>query len=140
MNVIQSVYAGALVFQAGIDIPDEARDSALRTLARAGSRLFQQLFLHPTAGEDAKRVGEWLRGYAMDPGRRLKIQIVADRAPLPWAMLYLGDASEGAELDWNNFLGMRHIVEQLPLQQSMDTRDNEILSEPSLAVSVRIGQ
>ena len=64
----------------------------------------------------------------MDPGLRLNVQIVADHAPLPWAMLYLGDASEGAELDWNNFLGMRHIVEQLPLQQSLGTRDNEIPS------------
>jgi CHAT domain len=138
MSVIQSVYAGELVFQTGIDIPDEARDSALRILARAGSRLFQRLFLHPTAGADATRIGEWLRGYALDPGLRLTVQIVADRAPLPWAMLYLGDASEGAELDWNNFLGMRHIVEQLPLQASLGTRDNEIASEPNLAVSVNV--
>ena len=138
MSVIQSVYAGELVFQTRIDIPDEARDSALRMLARAGSRLFQRLFLHPTAGADARRIGEWLRGYALDPGLRLTVQIVADRAPLPWAMLYLGDASEGAELKWNNFLGMRHIVEQLPLQASLSTRDNEIASEPSLAVSVNV--
>lgn len=138
MRVIQSVYAGELIFQAGIDIPDEAADSALRTLARAGSRLFQQLFLHPAAGADARRIGEWLRGYALDPGLRLTVQIVADRAPLPWAMLYLGDASEGAELGWYNFLGMRHVVEQLPLQSSLGTRDNEILSEPSLAVSVNV--
>ena len=74
----------------------------------------------------------------MNPGLRLTVQIVADQAPLPWAMLYLGDASEGAELDWNNFLGMRHIVEQLPLQTSLDTSDNEIPSKPSLAVSVNV--
>jgi molecular chaperone DnaK len=138
MRVIQSVYAGELVFQTGIDIPNEARDSALRMLARAGSRLFQQLFLHPAAGADARRIGEWLRDYSLDPGLRLTVQIVADRAPLPWAMLYLGDASEGAELDWNNFLGMRHIIEQLPLQTSLGTRDNQIVSEPSLAVSVNV--
>jgi hypothetical protein len=100
--------------------------------------LFQQLFLHPAAGADAMAIGEWLRGYAMNPGLRLTVQIVADHAPLPWAMLYLGDASEGAELDWNNFLGMRHIVEQLPLQTSLGTRDNEILSKPNLAVSVNV--
>ena len=62
MSVIQSVYAGELVFQTRIDIPDEARDSALRMLARAGSRLFQRLFLHPTAGADARRIVD---GYAV---------------------------------------------------------------------------
>jgi hypothetical protein len=138
MSVISSVSAGERIFQTRIDIPGDAREAALRTLARAGSRLFQQLFLHPAAGADARRIGEWLRGYAMDPDLRLTVQIFADHAPLPWAMLYLGDAAEGARLNWDNFLGMRHIVEQLPLQMSLDTIDNEILSTPRLAVSVNV--
>jgi hypothetical protein len=138
MDVIQTQQAGELVFQTGIDIPEEARNTALRTLARAGARLFQQLFLHPGAGADAKNIGEWLRDQAMDPAYRLKVQIVADQAPLPWALLYLGDAREGARLDWNYFLGMRHIVEQLPLQQSLNTRGSQIPSEPSLTVSVNV--
>jgi hypothetical protein len=137
MSVIQSVSGGALVFQDEIDIPQDAQDSALRTLARAGARLYQQLFEHD-GGEDASKIGEWLRQYAMDsqPGRT--IQIVADQVPLPWAMLYLGDASEGAELDWDNFLGMRRVVEQLPLQKSLRTTSTEIVSEPSLAVSISL--
>jgi hypothetical protein len=138
MSVIQSAAGGEFVFQTRVDIPGEAQDTALRTLARAGSRLFQQLFLHPAAGADARVVGEWLRGFAMDPNLRLTVQVVADHAPLPWAMLYLGDASDGAVLDWNNFLGMRHIVEQLPLQMSLATVDNEILSTPRLSVSVNV--
>jgi hypothetical protein len=138
MNVIGSVLAGEYVFQTRIDIPGDAQGSALRTLARAGARLFQQLFLHPAAGADARRVGDWLRENAMDPDLRLTVQIFADHAPLPWSMLYLGDASENAELDWNNFLGMRHIVEQLPLQMSLGTVDNEILSRPKLSVSVNV--
>lgn len=138
MKVIRTVSAGQKVFQTGIEIPQGAQESALRTLARAGSRLFQQLFLHPAAGADARKVGEWLRGYALNPGLRLNLQVVADQAPLPWAMLYLGDASEGAKLDWNYFLGMRHVVEQLPLQTSLVTIDNEIASKPSLAVSVNV--
>ena len=138
MSVISAPQAGELVFQTGVDIPGPARDSALRTLARAGARLFQQLFFHPGAGADARTIGEWLRDQATDPECRLKVQVVADQAPLPWALLYLGDASEGADLDWNYFLGMRHIVEQLPLQQSLNTRGNRIPSEPSLAVSVNV--
>jgi len=138
MSVIQCVASGEFVFQTRVDIPGDAQETALRTLARAGSRLFQQLFLHPAAGADARRVGEWLRGYAMNPDLRLTVQVVADHAPLPWAMLYLGDASGGSELDWNNFLGMRHVVEQLPLQMSLSTVDNEILSTPRLSVSVNL--
>jgi CHAT domain len=138
MKVIGSVFAGEYVFQTRINIPADAQEFALRTLARAGARLFQRLFLHPAAGADARRVGEWLTRYALDPELRLTVQIFADHAPLPWSMLYLGDASEGARLDWNNFLGMRHIVEQLPLQMSLGTVDNEIESSPRLSVSVNV--
>jgi hypothetical protein len=138
MSVVKREHNGELVFQTGIDIPGPARDSALRTLARAGARLFQQLFLHPGAGADARIIGEWLRDQAMDPACLLKVQVVASQVPLPWAMLYLGDASEGAQLDWNYFLGMRHIIEQMPLEQSLNTRGSQIPSEPSLTVSLNV--
>jgi hypothetical protein len=138
MTVIGSVFAGERVFQTRIDIPHDAQEFALRTLARAGARLFQQLFLHPAAGADARRVGEWLTENALDPAVRLTVQIFASRAPLPWSMLYLGSVSEGAKLDWDNFLGLRHIVEQLPLQMSLGTVDNEIESSPRLSVSVNV--
>jgi hypothetical protein len=138
MKVIRLVSGGQRVFQARIDIPDDAREFALRTLARAGARLFQHLFLHPAAGADARRVGEWLTQNALDRDVRLTVQIFAGHAPLPWSMLYLGDVSENAELDWDKFLGMRHIVEQLPLQMSLGTVDNEIASTPRLSVSVNV--
>jgi hypothetical protein len=138
MSVVQKKHDGELVFQTGIDIPGTARDSALHTLARAGARLFQQLFLHPAAGADARIIGEWLRDQAMDPACLLKVQVVASQVPLPWAMLYLADASEGAQLDWNYFLGMRHIIEQMPLEQSLNTRGSQISSEPSLTVSLNV--
>jgi CHAT domain-containing protein len=138
MEVIKRVSGGQKVFQTRIGIPDDAREFALRTLARAGARLFQHLFLHPAAGPGARRVGEWLTQNALDRDVRLTVQIFADHAPLPWSMLYLGDASEGAELDWDKFLGMRHIIEQLPLQMSLGTVDNEIASTPRLSVSVNV--
>jgi phosphoribosylcarboxyaminoimidazole (NCAIR) mutase len=140
MSVITSVHDGVPVFQTGIDIPAEAGDKALRTMARAGAGLFQRLFLHDAAGDDARAIGRWLRDNAMDPGVRLTVQIIADHAPLPWAMLYLGDAASTARLDWDCFLGMRHIIEQLPLQQSLRTRTNEIPSKPSLAMSLNMNR
>ena len=100
--------------------------------------LFQRLFLHDAAGNDARAVGEWLRLNAMDPGVRLTVQVIADHAPLPWPLLYLGDAASTAILNWDNFLGMRHIIEQLPLQQSLLTMTNEIRSKPALAVSLNM--
>ena len=138
LSVIQSRHAGSLVFQAGIDIPEPARDEALRTLARAGALLFKQLFEHPGDGADARLIGQFLREQAADPDCQLTIQVVADQAPLPWAMLYLGDAAEGAALDWNNFLGMRHVIEQLPLQQTLATTTSRIPSRPRLSVGLNV--
>jgi len=101
MAVITTMHQGKPVFQAGLDIPREAEEEALRTLARAGASLFQRLFLHDAAGRDARAVGEWLRDNAMDPGIRLTVQVIADHAPLPWALLYLGDAGKTA-MSWSS--------------------------------------
>jgi hypothetical protein len=138
LDVVETVHNGAYVFQDQIDIPDEVRDSALRILADAGARLFQQLFLHPPKDPNVWAIGEWLRGYAMTPGRQLTIQILAPDAQLPWGMLYLGDVSDETQLDWNNFLGMRHVVEQLPVQMCDGASDSQIHSDPELGVSLNV--
>jgi CHAT domain-containing protein len=131
--------AGKYVFQSGIDIPDADRDFALKTMARAGALLFQKIFFGPAAGADSKAVGEFLRKMASDRTRRLKLQIVAESTPLPWGLLYVGDASSGAELDWDNFIGMRHLIEQIPLQNTITVSDNIIPSDkPRLTVSVNV--
>ena len=106
---------GAFVFQTGIDIAEPDRDFALRTMARAGALLYQKLFFGPAAGDDSKRLGTFLRQVASDPARRLELQVVAALAPIPWSLLYVGDASADATLDWNLFLGMRHVIEEIPL-------------------------
>jgi CHAT domain len=138
MKVISWPPVGEKVFQSRIDISADAQDMALRTLARAGASLFQRLFFHPGGDPEARRVGQWLSAQAMNPEVCLTVQVVADRAPLPWGMLYLGDASKDARLDWNCFLGMRHIVEQLPLQPSLVTQTARIPSRPELAVSLNV--
>ena len=129
---------GDYVFQTGIDIPAADRDFALTTMARAGALLFQKVFFGPRAGADAKSVGNYLREAAVDGTRTLKLQVVAETAPIPWGLLYTGDASTGAELDWNLFIGMRHIVEEIPLQTTLAITDSAIASEPRLAVSVNV--
>ncbi|MEO6446537.1 MAG: CHAT domain-containing protein [Gemmatimonadaceae bacterium] len=132
---------GNYIFQIGIDIPDVDRDEALRIMARAGSRLFQQLFYGPGAGADSKAIGDFLKRMAADKKTRLKLQILAESTPLPWGLLYVGDASAGAKLDWDNFIGMRHIIEQIPLQPTLSVSDSVIASDqPTLSVSVNVNR
>jgi len=131
---------GKYAFQSDIKIPDAARQFALKTMARAGATLFRRLFWGPSAAADANRVGEFLRKMASETPK-LKVQIVTASAPIPWGMLYFGDASEGAKLDWDNFLGMRHVIEMIPLQNTLVVSAPEIPSDqPKLALSVNVNR
>mgnify|MGYP001544192083 CR=1 FL=1 len=130
--------SGAYVFQTGIDIAAADRDFALTTMARAGALLFQKVFFGPAAAADSKAVGTFLRQSTSDPTKQLKLQVVAEGAPIPWSLLYMGDASAGAKLDWDQFIGMRHVVEEIPLQTTLSITDSAIASDPRLAVSVNV--
>jgi hypothetical protein len=139
MKVVMHQDAGGnYVFQTGIDIAPADRDAALATMARAGALLFQKVFFGPGAADDSKAVGKYLRDAASDPSRRLKLQVVAEGAPIPWGLLYVGDAAAGARLDWDLFIGMRHVVEEIPLQTTLAVSDSAIASEPRLALSVNV--
>jgi hypothetical protein len=132
---------GTLVFQTGLDIPEAQRQSALGTLARAGARLFQKIFLPNAASRDLKALAQLVRTLAGEPGVRLQLQVVTRDFPAPWGMLYLGDAREGAELSWDHFVGMRHVVEQLPLVSSFTPLPPDIVSDkPDLAVSLALNR
>ena len=100
-------------FQRLIDIDETSSAAALEILAFAGSALFQGLFYGPQAGADVMKVGDYLKKLAMRD-EPVKLQIVAENFPVPWGLLYFGETRNGAELGWNNFLGMRHIIEQIP--------------------------
>lgn len=135
----QNPTSGELVFQQYIDIEDEAdRKFALRTMARAGAQLFNQLFFGYAAGPDSIALGNLLRTLATRPERHLNLQIVAERTPLPWGMLYVGDVSDDSQLSWDNFLGMRHVIEQIPLQNNNPVEDSDIPSMPNLSVSLNL--
>lgn len=140
MKVVMHQDAGGnYTFQTGIDIPAADRDVALRTMARAGASLFQKMFFGPAAGADSKAIGEFLRKMASDSATHLKLQIVAEGTPVPWGLLYAGDASAGAKLDWANFIGMRHVIERIPLQNTLSVVDCMIPSDkPQLAVSINV--
>jgi hypothetical protein len=136
--VMQRDAAGNYVFQSEQPIPKDATAQALKTMSFAGALLMQRLFYGPAAGLDSKAVGDVLRRLANDRTSRLKVQIIAEDLPVPWGLLYTGDVSDPEKLDWENFLGMRHVIEQIPLQNPMRVTDRRIRTEPILSVSVNL--
>jgi len=129
---------GRLVFQTGVQIPPSLEQVALRTLAKAGGRLFRKLFFHPHGGPDAQALGTYLRAEASDEETLLTLQVIDKEAAIPWALMYVGDLSDDAHLDWQQFLGMRHLVEQVPLGPLMPGRSTRIRSVPQLAVGLNV--
>jgi len=129
---------GRYVFQRDVDISPEAQAKALEIMAKAGALLMLKLFEGAGAGDDARAVARALRQLSTNPDIRLKIQVVAETLPVPWPLLYMGDVSGAQPLDWNNFLGMRHIIEQIPLQNPMAVIAPEIPSAPNLNVSLNL--
>jgi hypothetical protein len=126
------------IFQRSIDIDAHSSAEALKILAFAGAELFQGLFFGPAAGPEVMQIGDYLKKLAMKD-TPVKLQIVAENFPIPWGLLYFGETHSKSTLDWSNFLGMRHIIEQIPRQANMLVDDCVIMSNnPSLSVSLNL--
>jgi hypothetical protein len=126
--------ADCYVYQQQTAIPEEVHKEALKRLAETGWLLFQDIFYNPANDAGARLIGDRLRQLAQQ--HTLKIQIVSDRFLLPWGVLYLENPTTMDEIDPGAFLGFGHILEQIPLQQNVTVLEPNILSEPSLSVSV----
>ncbi|MBP7146991.1 MAG: CHAT domain-containing protein [Acidobacteria bacterium] len=135
-EVVHAVHTGAHVFQDALAIPAAARDAALAALARAGFRLFQQVFAPPGGGSDLRLLGDRLRAAAARGP--LRLQVFAQRFPVPWGLLYLAERFDPARVDPELFLGLGHVVEQIPLQQDMHVLDGEIAAAPALSVGLNV--
>lgn len=96
-----------------LDLPKERTDYLLRELSFEGFRLYQAIFAAPAASADLKAVGKWLRETLRDTTTTL--QVASSGFPVPWALMYLTDRYEASPLTWENFIGMRHVVEQIPM-------------------------
>lgn len=122
-------------FALEIDIPEELRAPALKQLAFAGFRLYQSIFAGSFASDELKKVGRWLRESLAEDFTTL--QVVSRGFPVPWALMYLTDRFADDKLDWNDFIGMRHVVEQVPLREiSAMPPATTIASTPDLSVRV----
>ncbi|CAN5543657.1 hypothetical protein BH24GEM3_BH24GEM3_06320 [soil metagenome] len=125
------------VYQTGIDIPPEVNQQALRRLARVGFRLYQRLFYGgPAHDAQIRLLGDRLRTLAQT--ETLKIQIFSQNFPIPWGILYLAESYDPEKVDPELFLGLKHIIEQLPLQNDLHVTSRTIDSRAGLTVSLNV--
>ena len=136
LAIVQSDAPGGKVYQTGLTIPEDVNREALKKVAQAGFRLFQRMFFGPAADEQSKRVGKTIREMAR--GKKLKFQIVSKDFLLPWGMLYMADAFDPDHVDPDLFLGLKHVVEHLPLQQGLHVTTAEIDGRPRFKVSLNL--
>lgn len=130
---------GTRPFQGGdaIDVP--VRDAALKAIALAGYTLFQKLFFHPAADRQCQALGDWLVAETNQAQEGFTLQIVARDFPVPWAMLYLAPEWKDDSIDFERFLGMKLVVEQIPLRNDQFGRDTRIPADPGgLSVSLNL--
>jgi hypothetical protein len=124
------------IYQAGIDIPPQVNQAALARLAKAGFRLYQRIFYGPAADTQANLLGDTLRKMAQR--ETLKIQIFSQHFMLPWGILYMADEFDPDHVDPELFLGLKHIIEHIPLQQTMQVIEGTVPSQPRLTVSLNV--
>ena len=124
------------VYQRGIDIPPEVNQGASQRLAKAGFRLYQRIFYGPAADAQANLLGDRLRQMAQE--ERLKIQIFSQQFMLPWGILYVADEYDPNDVNPEMFLGLKHVIEHIPLQPNMQVTDRTIDSRSGLMVSLNV--
>ncbi|MFN8475278.1 MAG: CHAT domain-containing protein [Anaerolineae bacterium] len=130
--------SGRKPYQAGIDIPEDVNRQSLKALARVGWQLYQGLFFSPAADAQANRFGTWLRRLAQTD--TLKIQIVSNQFLMPWGLLYVADRFDENNVQPEMFLGLKHIIEHLPLQTGDNPPGQTIPTQPTFTVSVNVNK
>jgi hypothetical protein len=95
-------------------VDEDIYTNVLKILARAGRRLFVNLFdsggASKEAAEAASRFGQALRD--LSSRRALKIQVLSDDFFIPWNLLFDGDHQ--GPISPNDFWGFKHVIEEIP--------------------------
>jgi CHAT domain-containing protein len=146
VNDIRKMFKDIVYTQAGgqytyqmddTTIPADVHAATLKTMAKMGMRVYNQIFYGPTAGPDARAMGDLLRQLSQQ--RKLHIDIVAEAFTFPWSLLY--DRSDlkidGSNVDPEGFWGFKHVIEYTP-QFAVATLSNfvpEITVTDKLALS-----
>jgi hypothetical protein len=124
------------VYQEDYNIPATVNQQSIVSLAETGYRLFQKIFAGPYADLQTQNLGKKLR--QLTQNGQCKIQIFSQDFVLPWGLLYMADRLMPGEAQKDLFLGMSHIVEHIPLQESMQVVSNRMESTNGLAVSLNL--
>lgn len=126
------------VFQRGIDIPENVSRAATLRLAQEGYRLYDRIFFGEATDDQTKKMGEKLREALRK--EKLNIQIFAQEFMMPWGVLYLSDKKPKTEdeVDPEFFLGLRHVIEHIPLQQDMAVLASDIDAREGLSVGLNV--
>ena len=137
-QVVNYISDGEYVYQEHIDIPVPVNQQACFLLAKAGFRLYQNIFFGPSADEQVKKMGTRLRDLFHEDA--LNIQVFAREFTLPWGILYLSEKSpqSAAEVDPELFLGLKHEIENIPLQLNLQVLDSEIDARSGLSVGLNV--
>jgi len=118
-----------------LDITAQDNATALQKLAFEGYLLFQSIFLGSGASPQLVKVGQWL----LTESKRndfTTLQVVSSGFPVPWPLMYLTDDFAKTRLSWDNFIGMRCVVEQVPMLE-ITTAPPEPRIDPTPSLTVR---
>lgn len=117
-------------------IPEHVHDVAMQQLAKAGFMLFKKIFYALGADNQVRIIGDCLREMAKK--EKLRIQIISRHFMLPWNILYLADTYDPGRIDPEMFLGFRHIIESIPVQQDMRIFSKNIDGRVGLSVNLNL--
>lgn len=134
LDIVHFEMGDVRLYQTRIDIPTAVAERTLPMLANAGYDLFDQIFYGPGHDLAARAIGDALRRMARE--QDLHIQIFSQNFMLPWGIMYVGDDPD--EPDPQMFLGLRHIIEHIPLQPNMQVFDHEIDISDGLHVGLNV--
>jgi hypothetical protein len=134
LDVVHLETSGVRIYQTRWEIPAAISQHTLPILANAGYDLFDQLFYGPGHDLQANQLGDTFKKMAKKD--RLKIQIFSQEFTLPWGLLYLGDDPDNPEPEM--FLGLKHIIEHIPLQPKMQVTERVIETQNGLAVALNV--
>ncbi len=126
------------VYQTRLDIPLEVHQQSLVKLAKAGYRLYQQLFYGPAADAQTQLMGDRLR--QMTEGDPMRIQVVAQDFVIPWSILYLAEDFDPARVRLDRFLGLKHVIEHIPLQNGMQVLEPVISTEHGVRLGLQVNK
>ncbi len=136
-EVVQLTYQGEKVFQTRVDIPEPASELAFKTLAQAGYGLYRSLFFGPGADSQSRNLGKKLSEMARrEP---LSVQIFSQQFMIPWGLLYIAERWDPEQLEAENFLGLKHVIEHIPLQPEMHVTEGKIAAG-GLQVSLNLNR